>query len=124
MLGFTQQAQSKVNGFQTGKLIVSSEITDPNLYNHRLHGLLTPQNSGCQNTFNIEYRTYWGGGNSFPNANREYPEIHCLFRPICILSFSTLKVKDSMFLKNGHFIIQERFNKLIYGVNTITRRNI
>ena len=26
--------------------------------------------------------------------------------------------KGSIFLKNRHFIIQERFNKLIYGINT------
>ena len=27
-------------------------------------------------------------------------------------------VKGSIFLKNRHFIIQERFNKLIYGITT------
>ena len=26
--------------------------------------------------------------------------------------------KGSIFLRNRHFIIQERFNKLIYGINT------
>ena len=30
-------------------------------------------------------------------------------------------LKDSIFLKNRHFIIQERFNKLIYGIDTITK---
>ena len=29
--------------------------------------------------------------------------------------------KGSIFLKNRHFIIQERFNKLIYGINTIIK---
>ena len=29
--------------------------------------------------------------------------------------------KGSIFLKNRHFIIQERFNKLIYGMNTIIK---
>ena len=32
-------------------------------------------------------------------------------------------VKDSIFLKND-FIIQERFNKLIYGINTIIKCGI
>ena len=27
--------------------------------------------------------------------------------------------KGSMFFKNRHLIIQERFNKLIYGINTL-----
>ena len=30
-------------------------------------------------------------------------------------------LKGSIFLKNGQFIIQERFNKLIYGINTIIK---
>ena len=30
-------------------------------------------------------------------------------------------VKGSIFLKNIHFIIQERFHKLIYGINTIIK---
>ena len=30
-------------------------------------------------------------------------------------------IKGSIFLKNGHFIIQERFDKLIYGINTIIK---
>ena len=30
-------------------------------------------------------------------------------------------LKGSIFLKNTHIIIQERFNKLIYGINTITK---
>ena len=29
--------------------------------------------------------------------------------------------KGSIFLKNRHFITQERFNKLIYGINTIIK---
>ena len=29
--------------------------------------------------------------------------------------------KGSIFLKKRHFIIQERFNKLIYGINTIIK---
>ena len=29
--------------------------------------------------------------------------------------------KGSIFLKNRHFIIQEKFNKLIYGINTIIK---
>ena len=31
----------------------------------------------------------------------------------------TLMFKDSIFLKNRHFIIQEGFDKLIYGINTM-----
>ena len=30
-------------------------------------------------------------------------------------------LKGSIFLKNRHFIVQERFNKLIYGINTIIK---
>ena len=33
--------------------------------------------------------------------------------------FSTLK--GSIFLKNRHFIIHERFDKLIYGINKIIK---
>ena len=33
--------------------------------------------------------------------------------------FSPLKCSIS--LKNRHFIVQERFNKLIYGINTIIK---
>ena len=33
-------------------------------------------------------------------------------------------VKDAIFLKNRHFIIQERFNKLIYGIITIIKYGI
>ena len=29
--------------------------------------------------------------------------------------------KGSIFLKNRHFIIQGRFNKMIYGINTIIK---
>ena len=32
-----------------------------------------------------------------------------------------LLLKSSTFLKNRHFIIQERFNKLMYGINTIIK---
>ena len=32
-----------------------------------------------------------------------------------------LKFEGSIFLKNGQFSIQERFNKLIYGINAIIR---
>ena len=32
-----------------------------------------------------------------------------------------LEVKGSIFLKNRHFMIQERFNKLIFGINTIIK---
>ena len=32
-------------------------------------------------------------------------------------------LKGSIFLKNGHFIIQERFNKLIYVINTIIQED-
>ena len=31
------------------------------------------------------------------------------------------QLKGDKFLKNRHFIIQERFNKLIYGINTIIK---
>ena len=37
--------------------------------------------------------------------------------------YSTL-LKGSIFLKNRHFIIQELFNKLIYGINTIIKCGI
>ena len=35
--------------------------------------------------------------------------------------FNAAGVKGSIFLKNRHFIIQEKFNKLIYGINTIIK---
>ena len=35
-----------------------------------------------------------------------------------------LNVKGSIFLKNRHFIIQERNSKLIYGINTIIKCGI
>ena len=35
--------------------------------------------------------------------------------------FIQSKFKGSMFLKNAFFIIQERFNKLIYGIFTILK---
>ena len=31
------------------------------------------------------------------------------------------RLKDSIFLKNRHFIIEERFNKLICGIHTIIK---
>ena len=34
-----------------------------------------------------------------------------------------VQVKGSIFLKNSHFIIQKRLNKLIYGINTIIKRD-
>ena len=33
-------------------------------------------------------------------------------------------IKGSIFLKNRHFIIQERFHKLVYGINTIIKCGI
>ena len=38
-----------------------------------------------------------------------------------VLISSFFSIKSSIFLKNRHFIIQERFNKLIYGINTIIK---
>ena len=35
--------------------------------------------------------------------------------------FAIVKNKGSIFLKVRHLIIQERFNKLIYGINTIIK---
>ena len=35
--------------------------------------------------------------------------------------FQLESIKGSIFLKNRHFIIQERFNKLIYCINTIIK---
>ena len=32
-----------------------------------------------------------------------------------------IKIKGSISLKNRHFIVQERFNKLIHGINTIIK---
>ena len=34
---------------------------------------------------------------------------------------SIVEIKSSILLKNRHFIIQERFNELIYGINTIIK---
>ena len=34
----------------------------------------------------------------------------------CCSKLTMLLVKGSIFLKNRHFIIQERFNRLIYGI--------
>ena len=46
--------------------------------------------------------------------------LHCL--PNTLLGVSRLQwVKGSIFIKNRHFIIQERFNKLLYGINTIIK---
>ena len=35
-----------------------------------------------------------------------------------------LALEGSIYLKNRHFFIQERFNKLIYGINTIIKYGI
>ena len=32
-----------------------------------------------------------------------------------------IQIKGTIFLKKRHFIIQERFTKLIYGINTIIK---
>ena len=40
------------------------------------------------------------------------------------MSTRFLRLKDSIFLKNRHFLIQEKFNKLIYGINTIINSGI
>ena len=32
-----------------------------------------------------------------------------------------IHIEGSIFLKNRHFVSQERFNKLIYGINTIIK---
>ena len=37
------------------------------------------------------------------------------------VSFPLGKFKGAILLKNRHFIIQERFNKLIYGIYTIIK---
>ena len=37
------------------------------------------------------------------------------------VSILEILIKGSIFLKNRHFIIQKRFNKLIYDINTITK---
>ena len=37
------------------------------------------------------------------------------------LSWTKDLLKAPYSLKNGDFIIQERFNKMIYGINTITK---
>ena len=39
----------------------------------------------------------------------------------CCSKLTMLLVKGSIFLKNRHFIIQERFNRLIYGIGTIIK---
>ena len=38
----------------------------------------------------------------------------------CKWIYIYIYIKGSIFLKNRHFILQERLNKLIYGINTIT----
>ena len=39
----------------------------------------------------------------------------------CIIRDYLLSLKGSISLKNRHFIIQKRFNELIYGINTIIK---
>ena len=53
-----------------------------------------------------------------------YCNTNQLFPSNWITSLSTndiISVKGSMFLKNRHFIIQERFNKLRHDINTIIK---
>ena len=42
----------------------------------------------------------------------------------CLLIFEDIFFKGSIFLKNRHFIIQERVNKLINDINTIIKCGI
>ena len=48
------------------------------------------------------------------------PGLHCKQRQ-GISGISRTRVKGSIFLKKRHFVIKERFNKLIYGFNTIIK---
>ena len=40
---------------------------------------------------------------------------------IWVCTICQLPFKGVIFLKNRHFIIQERFNKLLYDINTIIK---
>ena len=65
-----------------------------------------------------------------PRSAASHLGLYCLLRPVCpntygkygfFFVFFFFYCKGSIFLKNRHFIIQERFNKLIYGINTIIK---
>ena len=49
--------------------------------------------------------------------------VYSLFISIRVFmaNISECRIKGSMFLKNRHFIFQERVNKLLYGINTIIK---
>ena len=47
--------------------------------------------------------------------------MHALLLVLMLPGRYGLTIKGSIFLKNRHFIIQERFNKLIYGIHTIIK---
>ena len=47
-------------------------------------------------------------------------DIFCQF----LIAFDRYLLKGAIFLKNRHFIIQERFGELIYGINTIIKCDI
>ena len=48
------------------------------------------------------------------SLKKKYNMFHSVICSSCDYSF-----KGFIFLKNRHFSIKERFNKLIYGINTI-----
>ena len=54
-------------------------------------------------------------------ASNEYHNICVLWRNM--KNIGTFQLKGSIFPKNWHFIIQEKFNKLIYGIYTIIKRD-
>ena len=53
-----------------------------------------------------------------------YCRWHCRFQGVCLWALGCLdapQLKGYIFLKNRHFIILERFNKLIYRIYTIIK---
>ena len=46
----------------------------------------------------------------------------CYYNALCFIAISVFE--DSIFLKNRHFFIQERFDKLLYSINMIIKCGI
>ena len=56
--------------------------------------------------------------NTVCRVKGELPPLKVYLLPLNVRNF---RVKGPIFLKNRHFIIQKRSNKLIYGINTIIK---
>ena len=59
----------------------------------------------------------WRGNSPAEGAGCLPLSVH--YNTFCFFKVFSHYYKDKIFLKNKHFIIQERCNKLIYGINTI-----